>query len=101
MEETVIDPEAEIDPAVFAATLVPNHVADNVEALNQLPPEKAAAVLPHLPRDRAIDILDQPGLNEASDIIRLLPPDLAVTLLTGMAADRAADVFRWIEEPVR
>jgi magnesium transporter len=101
MEDNVIDPEAEIDPAVFAATLVPNHVADNVEALNQLPPEKAAAVLPHLPRERAIDILDQPGLNEASDIIRLLPPDLAVTLLTGMAADRAADVFRWIEEPVR
>ncbi len=101
MEDTRIDPEAEIDPAAFAATLVRDHVADNVETLNQLPPETAAAVLALLPRERAVDILDQPGLNEAAEIIRLLPAELAVTLLGGMAADRAADVFRWIDEPVR
>jgi magnesium transporter len=101
MEDTRIDPEAARDPAAFAAALVRGHVADNVEALNQLPPETAAAVLSHLPRERAVDILDQPGLDSALEIIRLLPADLAATLMSGMAADRAADVFRQIGEPVR
>lgn len=101
MEDNRIDPEAALDPAAFAAGLVRDHVADNVEALNQLPPETATAVLSHLPRERAVDILDQPGLDSALEIIRLLPAELAATLVSGMAADRAADVFRQIGEPVR
>ena len=36
--------------------------ADVVEALNDMPSEVAVAVLLHLPPDRAIEVLDQPGL---------------------------------------
>ena len=101
MEDTRTEAEAALDPAALATTLVRDYVADNVEALNRLPPETAAAVLAHLPRERAIDILDQADLDAAPDIVRLFPPNLAASLLTGMAADRAADVFRQIDEPAR
>jgi magnesium transporter len=101
MEDIRTEADAALDPAALAVTLVRDHVADNVETLNALTPEQAAAVLRHLPQDRAVDILDQPGLDAAPDIVRDLPPDLAGPLLSGMAADRAADVFRQIEEPAR
>ena len=46
----------------LAASMIDERSPDIVEALNDMPPELAVAVLLHLPSDRAIEVLDQPGL---------------------------------------
>jgi magnesium transporter len=73
--------------------------ADIVEALNDMPPELAVAVLLHLPPDRAIEVLDQPGLEREPELIMLMPRTVAAKLLAGVSADRLADIFRQVEEP--
>ena len=84
---------------MLAADLLQHHVADNVEFLNTLPDEEAAALIAQLPVERAVEILDQPEFYRAPEIIELLPPERAAALLTGMAADRAADVVHLLENP--
>src|SRR6185369_15080468 len=88
-------------PAAIASRLSNERAADVVEALNELEAEMAAAVLLHLPTDRAIEVLDLPGLDRAPEIVQKLPIERAVPLLTGMSADQLADVFRQMEEPAR
>jgi magnesium transporter len=90
-----------LDPAVLARGMLTQHVADNVETLNHLDEELAAAVLAQLPAERAVEILDQPELDIAPDLVVLLPPDLASRLLGAMSADRAADIFRRLRDPER
>ncbi|GJD45332.1 Magnesium transporter MgtE [Methylobacterium cerastii] len=94
-----IDPR--VDPSVLAARLSDERAPDIVEALNAEAPEVAAAILLGLPHDRAIEVLDQPELDDAADIIEMLPRDRVATFLSGMSADRVTDVFREIEEPGR
>jgi len=84
-----------------AAQFANEHVADIVEALNQLPDETGADVLAALPLDRATEVLDQPGLENTSEIVKRLPEDRAVELLEAMSADRCADIFRELSEPPR
>ena len=86
-------------PPMLAADLLQHHVADNVEFLNTLPDEEAAALIARLPIERAVEILDQPEFYRAPEIIELLPPERAAALLTGMADDRAADVIHLLENP--
>lgn len=92
---------ASADPASLASRLANERAADIVEALDGLDPEGAAAVLLHLPPERAVEVLDQPGLDEAPGIVAALPRERAAALLTGMSADRVADVFRELEDPAR
>jgi magnesium transporter len=91
----------DLDPAVQAREMLAHHVADNVEALNHLDNDVAAAVLARLPAERAVEILDQPELDFAPDLVELLPPDQASRLLAAMSADRAADIFRQLHDPER
>ena len=49
----------------------------------------------------AVEVLDQPELDLAADIIEMLPRDRVASYLSGMSADRVTDVFREIEEPGR
>jgi magnesium transporter len=58
-------------------------------------------VLAELPAERAVEILDQPELDLAPEIIALLPTEQVGRLLGAMAADRAADIFRRLNEPTR
>jgi magnesium transporter len=51
--------------------------------------------------ERAIEVLDQPELDCAADIIEMLPRDRVTSYLSGMSADRITDLFREIEEPGR
>jgi magnesium transporter len=95
------DRTSALDPAEFAAALVPEHVADIVERLNAEPLERASAVLSAMPLKRAVEVLDQPGLEAAADLVEAQPPDRAVSLLTVMSADRRADIFRHLEAPAR
>jgi len=55
----------------------------------------------HLPPERAVEVLDQPGLDQAPEIIAALPRERAAGLLAAMSADRVADVFRELDEPTR
>ena len=100
MEDSVALSET-IDPAVMADALLRQYVADNVDALNRLEPQTGAAVLARLPAERAVEILDQPELHSAPELVGLLEPEQAGRLLGAMAADRAADIFRRLNDPVR
>ncbi|SHH06291.1 magnesium transporter [Bradyrhizobium erythrophlei] len=87
------------NPAFLAASMIEERAADIVEALNDMPPELAVAVLLHLPPDRAIEGLDQPGLEREPELITLMPRTVAAKLLAGVSADRLADIFRQVTEP--
>jgi magnesium transporter len=79
--------------------MIEERAADIVEALNDMPPELAVAVLLHLPPDRAIEVLDQPGLEREPELVTLMPRTVAAKLLAGVSADRLADIFRQVKEP--
>jgi magnesium transporter len=87
------------NPAFLAASMIEERAADIVEALNDMPPELAVAVLLHLPPDRAIEVLDQPGLEREPELVTLMPRTVAAKLLAGVSADRLADIFRQVKEP--
>jgi magnesium transporter len=97
------EPAAKVDdmanPAFLAASMIEERAADIVEALNDMPPELAVAVLLHLPPDRAVEVLDQPGLERELEPITLMPRETAAKLLAGVSADRVADIFRQVKEP--
>ncbi|MBR0871332.1 magnesium transporter [Bradyrhizobium tropiciagri] len=72
-----------------------------VEALNAQEPVEAAKLLRSLPHERAIEVLDLPGLDNTCEILAELPTDTAVSLLSGVSDDRAADIFKELIEPLR
>jgi magnesium transporter len=88
-----------VNPAFLAASMIEERAPDIVEALNDMPPELAVAVLLHLPPDRAIEVLDQPGLEREPEFVTLMPREAAAKLLAGVSADRVADIFHQIKEP--
>lgn len=94
-------PDGALDMAALVARLNAEHVADNVEVINQLEPEEAAQVLALLPQDTAVQILDKPELDFGAEIIEALPRDVAASLLAGMSSDMAADLVHLLDEPIR
>jgi magnesium transporter len=72
-----------------------------VEALNAQAPAEAAKMLRALPAEKAIEVLDLPGLDNICEIVAELPTDTAVTLLSGVSDDRAADIFKELVESLR
>jgi magnesium transporter len=50
------------NPSFLAASMIEERAPDIVEAVNDMPPELAVAVLLDLPPDRSIEVLDQSGL---------------------------------------
>ena len=99
--KTPLDPTQARDVAELVVRMFNERAADIVEALNDHSPAIAADVLLGLPRDRAIEVLDQPGLDDGPEIIALLPRDAAAHLLAGVSADRVADLCRQLDEPHR
>lgn len=94
-------PGQSAEASALVSRLANERAADIVETLNDETPEVTAAVLLGLPRDRAIEVLDQPGLDNGPEIIALLPRDAAASLLAGVSADRVADLYRQLDEPHR
>jgi magnesium transporter len=88
-----------VNPAFLAANMTEERAPDIVEAVNDMPPELAVAVLLQLRPDRAIEVLDQPGLEREPQLFTLMPREAAAKLLAGMSADRVADIFRQVKEP--
>jgi magnesium transporter len=101
MTDTHTATDGDFDVFALASRLSDGHVADNVEILNQLEPQDAAAVLVLLPTDISVEILDKPELNFGAEIIEALPRNTATVLLAGMSADMAADIVQQLEEPAR
>lgn len=99
MEDNRIAPGA-VDLVLFA-DLFDAHAADIVARLNDEDEETAAAVLAHLPLERAVDVFDRPELTRAGDLLLDLPHERAGEILKGMADDRAADVLRALDEEDR
>lgn len=99
--EAARDGAAEFDAVRFAERLAEEAPADIVEILNELPLARAADVLVALPHERAVETLDQPGLDWETEIFAVLPREAAIGFLGAMSADRVADVFRALEEPPR
>src|SRR6478672_8527168 len=86
-----------VNPALLAASMIEERAPDIVEALDDMPSELAVAVLLHLPPDRAIEVLDQPGLEREPELVTLMPRETAAKLLAGVSADRLADIFRQVK----
>ena len=99
----VQDPAAKADnmfnAALLAASMAEERAPDIVEALNDMPPELAVAVLLDLPPDRSIEVLDQPGLEREPELVTLMPREAAAKLLGGVSADHLADIFHQVKEP--
>jgi magnesium transporter len=93
--------EADLDPAVVAARLELQHVADIVDALNQMPLPVASRILAHLPPEQAAEILDEPQLRASAALVRSQPAPRAVALLQAMSSDRAAAVLRTLDRPAQ
>jgi magnesium transporter len=95
--ETALDDRIVNGPEDLALERAP----DIIEALNARTPEAAAEILQHLPPEKVVEVLDQPGLDNVCEIIAALPTATATTLLAGVSDDRAADIFKELEEPLR
>jgi len=101
MTEILETTDGAVDTLALASRLSDGHVADNVEILNQLRPDDAAAVLLLLPVEMSTEILNKPELYHGPEIIAALPRRTAIILLTEMSADVAADIVLQLREPLR
>jgi len=87
---------APADPILLAA-VASEYVGDVIDQLNDLTTEEAAAVIAHLPPDRAVEIFDRPELSASGDLMLALPQPFAAAVLKGMSADRAAETLRQLD----
>jgi magnesium transporter len=99
--QTAPDTRQSDDPVALVARLSDQRAADIVEALNDLVPDVATAVLLRLPPERAVEVLDQPGIENGPEIVARLPREVAASLLSDVSADRLADLCRQLDEPHR
>jgi magnesium transporter len=89
------------DPTEFAAAATGMQAADVAEALGELAPEAAARVVTALPFDLAVQVLDDPELEDRASIIQSLEVGTAGALLDAMSADQQATLFRDLPEAER
>ena len=89
------------DAKALARVLAVTHVADVIEALNTLAPEKAAEVLSHMTLESGIHVFNNPGVNGPARLIELLPIERACALASGIYPDRRAEIFRNLSDDVR
>ena len=89
------------DVAALTLRLVDERAADIVDVLNEQKPDIAARILLGIPFERAVEVLDTPGLEQMPEMILAIPRDRIAPLLSAMSADRLADLFRELPEPAR
>src|SRR6476469_2681036 len=92
--QAALEPDEAAQAAALVILLANEPAADIAETLNEESPGVTAAVLLGLPRDHAIEILDQPILDSGAEIVSMLPRETAAALLAGVSADRVADLCR-------
>src|SRR6476660_4358993 len=89
------------DPNELAEILAAFRPVDAAEALNSLDRSVAARVLETMPVSAAVQILNEPHLDQPAKLIELMPVDCAPAILTGLHPDRRADIFRELSEKAR
>src|ERR1700704_2258795 len=89
------------EPKDIAEILAPYRPADAAEMLNTLDHGMAARVLEAMPVQAAVQIFNEPHLDEPSKLIEFMPVDCAPAILIGLHPDRRADIFRDLPEEVR
>jgi magnesium transporter len=93
--------QIDIDPAVLAAQIEPQHISDIIDTLNSLPPETAAGIITSLPLILAVKIFDAPQFQAGAEHIQRLPIEQASAVLHDMSGDRAAHILRNVDERTR
>jgi magnesium transporter len=89
------------DSAELAQHLSTMRSADVADALNQLEPPAAAAVLCALPFDLIVRVFDEPELESRAELFKRLEAPRAAPVIEAMAADQQADLFRELEPAER
>ena len=89
------------DPADFHELIRGMQAADITDVLHKLSPAAAGRVLAALPFDLAVQIIDDPELEERWAIIQSVEPSLAASLVEAMSDDQRADLFRVLPEDAR
>lgn len=89
------------DPAELAEALSGLRSADIAESLGQISPDAAAKVLQAMPFDLAVQVVDEPDLEDRAAIFEKLDPATAGHILDAMSSDERADVFRELSESER
>ena len=96
-----IEDSAQLAPRDIAARIARELAPDIVDVLNTLEAEEATDVVAALPRDKAVEVLDQPALEHGPAILEGQPRDAAAAILALMSLDRVVDLFHDLDEPVR
>jgi magnesium transporter len=86
------------DPVEFAQVVAGFRAPDIAEALRDLAPVAAARVVSALPFDLAVQVLDDPDLEQRVGIIQAMPVEGAGPLIEAMSSDQRADLFRELPE---
>lgn len=68
--------------------------ADIAEALSQLPPEGAAQVVRALPFHLAVQVFDEPELEDRASIVTHLPNEVVGPIITAMSSDQQVGLIR-------
>ena len=89
------------EPNELATALAAIRPVDAAEALNSLTRSVAGRVLEAMPVSAAVQILNEPHLDEPAKLIVQLPVDCAPAILTGLHPDQRAEIFRQLSEEMR
>ena len=86
------------DPVEFAQVVSGLRAPDIAEALGDLSPSAAALVIGALPFDLAVQVLDDPDLEQRVAIINSMALEVAGPLINGMSPDQRAELFRQLSD---
>jgi len=89
------------DQEDFVATCADLLPADIAESLNDLPTEAGARVVRALPFDLAVQLFDEPLLENRGELIERLPDEVMIPLIQAMSADQQVRLFRELKEADR
>lgn len=85
----------------FVATCADLLPADIAESLNELPRDAAAKVVAALPFHIAVQVFDEPSLEQRDELVALLADEKAIPLIQAMSADQQVRLMRDLKEADR
>ncbi len=89
------------DQEDFVAACTDLLPADIAESLNDLPTEAAARVVGALPFHLAVQLFDEPSLENRGELIERLSNEVLIPLIQAMSADQQVRLFRELKEADR
>lgn len=89
------------DPPELAEMLAVLQNADIADLLDELPADAAARVVAAMPFDLAVQLFDEPGLEQRREIFHRLDEKIAAPLLEAMSSDEQVALIREMDEAER